>query len=182
MRGVKRTRSPTPPPPTPPPLTFYEQEYLDYLRDQDKASKIPATSGPTDKASWRPRQVGFDEEGRGPRSRPSGEHARYDDDEEVPHASGTKKNKRKRKRKNKTKGNKRRKRTSSSNKKPEKKKDTRKRKASMNARGNKSTPPPRSPPSSPARKRMTRREILKNPILPKLSRKYKPKKGKFGYM
>ena len=67
-------------------------------------------------------------------------------------------------------------------KKPKKKKDTRKRKASMNARGNKSTPPPRSPPPSPPRKSMTRREILKNPILPKLSRKYKPKKGKFGYM
>ena len=179
MPSHKRTRSPTPPP-----LTVDEEEYLQDLLDADSIRDInnkhkanKEKEGP----SWKPGPVS--KHHKSTHQWPIWKVLDQEDMEaKKASASGTKKNKRKRKRKNKTKGNKRRKRTSSSNKKPEKKKDTRKRKASMNARGNKSTPPPRSPPRSPPRKSMTRREILKNPILPKLSRKYKPKKGKFGYM
>ena len=155
MPSHKRTRPPTPP------MTLAEKEAQEYEHDIGIASKLEPTTGDRERSKYKPEAVGK-------RLKTTHKHSNWKElDEEDMRGNA---------------GNTRRLKNKKPKKKPKKKKDTRKRKASMNARGNKSTPPPRSPPPSPPRKSMTRREILKNPILPKLSRKYKPKKGKFGYM
>jgi hypothetical protein len=160
MPSHKRTRSPTPP------MTLAEKEAQEYEYDREIASKLATTTGNRERSSYKPEAVR--KHHKTTHKHPNWEE--LDKEDRRGNAGNTRRLKNKKPKKKPKK------------KKPKKKKDTRKRKASMNARGNKSTPPPRSPPPSPPRKSMTRREILKNPILPKLSRKYKPKKGKFGYM